>query len=155
MSAERTGQMPQSWRDYLNLPGAPLPSPTPYSTPSTAVSAQPYTESLPPGKWTDEETALIRAGYQPASVHQNPPAAGGATPTPAPTTAKGKPKKKVRFDMAEPRARAARHKGQMNFGSDSRSSFFLRAPSSEPIPILSIYHEPSILTLTPKCDSSS
>lgn len=129
MSAGRTGQMPQSWRDYLNMPGVPPPSPTPYQTPSTAVSAQPSTESLPPGNWTREETALIHAGYQPASVHQEPPATGGATSTPVLATAKGKPKKKVRFNMAEPRARAARHKGQMNFGSDSKSSFYIRAPN--------------------------
>ncbi|PYI18734.1 TFIID-18kDa-domain-containing protein [Aspergillus violaceofuscus CBS 115571] len=86
----------------------------------------------PPWPWNPEETDLIHAGYRPAYPPPPPPlkpdaateSAGASAPdpkTPATTTPKTKPKpKSTPKKMAEPRARAARHKGQMNFASELR-----------------------------------
>ncbi|PYI25753.1 TFIID-18kDa-domain-containing protein [Aspergillus indologenus CBS 114.80] len=88
----------------------------------------------PPWPWNPEETDLIHAGYRPA--YPPPPLqpdaatepAGASAPNPktpatTTTTPKTKPKPKSKptpQKMAEPRARAARHKGQMNFASELR-----------------------------------
>ncbi|PYH95829.1 TFIID-18kDa-domain-containing protein [Aspergillus ellipticus CBS 707.79] len=64
----------------------------------------------PPYPLTDHETQLIRAGYRLAFKPAPVPAAPANDPA-----ASKRPRK-----MAEPRARAARHKGQMNFSSELR-----------------------------------
>jgi transcription initiation factor TFIID subunit 13 len=67
--------------------------------------------------FNQQDITLIRAGYKPqfnpSKTTDNPSGEGASTPitTPGPNS-KGKKK------MAEPRARAARHKGQMNFASE-------------------------------------
>ncbi|PYH82125.1 TFIID-18kDa-domain-containing protein [Aspergillus uvarum CBS 121591] len=120
------------------------------STPRAAAQAHPPTRTVssgpprhrstghvssklaPPWPWNPEETDLIHAGYRPAYPPPplKPDAAtepAGASASPTPTiTATTKPKLKSRATtptpkkMAEPRARAARHKGQMNFASELR-----------------------------------
>lgn len=134
MSAQRTDRRPprtwpwQSSRQTPTHPPRSSPSTVPWeSCSSTAASsstrqasATPATtqsvQSGQPRAWNEQETALIRAGYQPA---YDPPATPAATETGDPK--RKRKRKTVRFDMAEPRARAARHKGQMNFGPESMS----------------------------------
>lgn len=91
-----------------------IATPTP---PRQSSSTPTPTPSGPaePSLWNEQERALIRAGYHPA---YDPPE---APPAPESSTATGSARKKktVRFDMAEPRARAARQKGQLNFGPES------------------------------------
>lgn len=83
-----------------------------------------------------EDLALLRQGYISAYV---PPA---ITPTAAPATGSATDptvefapevrtprRKSVRFNMAEPRARAARHKGQMNFGPESKPTSTIQSYS--------------------------
>lgn len=117
-----------------NQPPIPIPPPPPSSHPPTRIRLRLNTaaptpprqrsstptpkgpaEPTEPSPWNEQETALIRAGYQPA---YNPPQ---ASPTGGVTTGAGSAKKKktVTSDMAEPRARAARQKGQLNFGPES------------------------------------
>ncbi|KAL2872175.1 putative transcription initiation factor TFIID subunit 13 [Aspergillus lucknowensis] len=68
----------------------------------------------PPWPFNPQDTALIRCGYKP-QFKPNTDSIPQGEGTPAPGgDSKGKKK------MAEPRARAARHKGQMNFASDLR-----------------------------------
>lgn len=89
----------------------------------------------PPWPFNPEETALIRAGYKPCytpktaaasseSVQESGPEPGNAPSVPK--SALKKPgdwrtrqrEERRRTNMAEPRARAARHKGQMNFAPE-------------------------------------
>lgn len=89
----------------------------------------------PPWPFNPEETALIRAGYKPCytpktaaasseSVQESGPEPGNALSVPK--SALKKPgdwrtrqrEERRRTNMAEPRARAARHKGQMNFAPE-------------------------------------
>ena len=79
--------------------------------------------SAPPGGFNLQDLDLLRAGYKSAYVPVPPPftPTGAPTAEPAPAVRKVPRRKSVRFDMAEPRARAARHKGQMNFGPESKS----------------------------------
>ncbi|KAJ5289442.1 Phospholipid methyltransferase [Penicillium atrosanguineum] len=73
-----------------------------------------------PGVFNPQDLDLLRAGYKSAYVPIPPsvtPIAGPAAEL-APTVRNPPRKKSVRFNMAEPRARAARHKGQMNFGPE-------------------------------------
>jgi transcription initiation factor TFIID subunit 13 len=67
----------------------------------------------PPWPFNPQETALIRAGYRPAF---KPNTAKNEDPAPVANSLKTK----RRCSMAEPRARAARHKGQMNFASERK-----------------------------------
>jgi transcription initiation factor TFIID subunit 13 len=74
-------------------------------------------ELAPPWPFNPQETALIRAGYIPAFKPEVP----AAQEDPASETDFKKKKKQNQDNpssMAEPRARAARHKGQMNFASE-------------------------------------
>ncbi|KAF9887480.1 hypothetical protein FE257_010197 [Aspergillus nanangensis] len=93
-------------------PTRPFPAPSrPSDNPSTP--RRPSTGHVPahlapPWPFNPEETALIRAGFRPAWT---------------PVTSKAEesePEPVNRPRMAEPRARAARHKGQMNFSSELR-----------------------------------
>lgn len=140
MPARRTGHWRSRRRPQSTLSSAPSQSrnstsnPTPTSSFPTPLrirfrlptspltrfrQCSPTTTPVGPAElspWDSHEIALIRAGYQPA---YDPPK---ATPAPGATTATGSRKQKtVRFKMAEPRARAARQKGQMNFGPESTS----------------------------------
>ena len=92
-------------------------SESPSSSPSRNPSRQPSSKNLvsklsPNWYFNEQDTALIRTGYEPQWT-PNPP---DTTPT---STEKGK-----KGAMAEPRARMARHKGQMNFQNERK---FLRS----------------------------
>lgn len=82
----------------------------PYSRPN------PYPPA-PPGGFSPEDRALLRAGFTSAYV---PPKVVPTVESPSEKTNPTRRRKSVRFEMAEPRARAARHKGQMNFGPESK-----------------------------------
>lgn len=73
-----------------------------------------------PWLYTTQELALLRAGYAPAYT---PKAKNDELDTAAFTSSRSRKKKdpKTSGKMAEPRARAARHKGQMNFSSERMS----------------------------------
>ncbi|PLB44017.1 TFIID-18kDa-domain-containing protein [Aspergillus steynii IBT 23096] len=107
-------------RSAVQRPLQKNPSPASPRLPSSGhVSSQ----LAPPWPFNPQDTALIRAGYRPAF---NPTTT--ATPEQSHTVEndnqdppnQGKKKKKNPPKMAEPRARAARHKGQMNFSSELR-----------------------------------
>lgn len=143
MSARRTGRpvwSPQRF-DWRPSP-APPPNTTPLPIPSRPAATAPSTSSSssstpsssfsdpsssssvhlprelsPPWPWNPSETQLIRAGYSPA---HKPPVPAEPTPEPKPSSSKKRARKPA---MAEPRARAARHKGQMNFASERTHSF--------------------------------
>ncbi|KAL4868145.1 transcription initiation factor IID, 18kD subunit-domain-containing protein [Aspergillus spectabilis] len=85
----------------------------------------------PPWPINPQDTPLIRAGYQPAFR----PKATTDTPESSASEANAKGKRK----MAEPRARAARHKGQMNFASELR---LLLLAYGDPAPHPSFPSEP-------------
>lgn len=70
-----------------------------------------------------QELALFRAGYQPAYRSATPQST--ATP-PSETAAASRSTHRPR--MAEPRARVARHKGQMNFASERECPPRSRSP---------------------------
>ncbi|KAJ5684750.1 Transcription initiation factor TFIID subunit 13 [Penicillium maclennaniae] len=108
---------------------------------------EPPSVFAPPGGFNPHDLDLLRAGYKYAYVLAPPPftSTGASTAEPAAGSAaavlKAPKRKSVRFDMAEPRARAARHKGQMNFGPEMRHLLLAYgdpAPhhsfSSEPLP---------------------
>ncbi|RAH64936.1 putative transcription initiation factor TFIID subunit 13 [Aspergillus aculeatinus CBS 121060] len=124
----------------------PSSSSAPQATPPRAAQPPPSTRTVssgpprqrstghvssnlaPPWPWNPEETDLIHAGYRPAypppsaapklDASTEPARASTSAPNPQ-TTTKLKPKPTPK-KMAEPRARAARHKGQMNFASELR-----------------------------------
>ena len=104
---------------------APSTSSSSSSTPSSSFSGPSSSSSSvhlppelsPPWPWKPSETQLIRAGYSPA---YKPPAPAEPTPEPKASSSKKRARKPA---MAEPRARAARHKGQMNFASERTHSF--------------------------------
>lgn len=90
-----------------------------HSTPavSTQLSSDPgqlsgEISTRPPA--TPHELALARAGYLSFSSPGATPQPTATTPPSSATASKSAPKPK----MAEPRARVARHKGQMNFASE-------------------------------------
>lgn len=130
MSAQRTGQR-GSLKLRLRMPTrnpdlAPVPTPSPaVRRPlSTTSAAQP--QPLPayvPGEFSPswlhnpEDTNLIRAGYKPGWNPKDTPTTSTSTPSTSKTRRLPPPP-----GMAEPRARAARHKGQMNFSSERRFS---------------------------------
>lgn len=86
------------------------------STVSNALPQSQQVHALPTPRWpfNEQDTRLISAGYQP----QWTPKAPESEP-------QGKEKKKSA--MAEPRARMARHKGQMNFQNERMSDLFNRS----------------------------
>lgn len=88
------------------------------SNPSRQPSSKNLVSKLSPN-WcfNEQDTALIRAGYEP----QWTPNPTDTTPT---STEKGKNGPATKPAMAEPRARMARHKGQMNFQNERK---FLRS----------------------------
>jgi transcription initiation factor TFIID subunit 13 len=148
---------PRAFRLSLARPAAP---PTPTATPAATTAPPPpvvapsqqkprFTAPFPrtvvnpghvpgllapPWPFNPQDTTLIRAGYKPqfnpSKTTDNP--SGERTPTSITTpevNSKGKRK------MAEPRARAARHKGQMNFASEcvfsaNQSSSYLASYAS-------------------------
>jgi hypothetical protein len=65
-----------------------------------------------------QDASLIRAGYQTAFELPPLPAPAPIEQEPGERSHKRKPSK-----MAEPRARVARHKGQMNFSSERTSNY--------------------------------
>ncbi|KAJ5688266.1 hypothetical protein N7536_010885 [Penicillium majusculum] len=107
-------------------------SESPSSSPSRNPSRQPSSRNLvsklsPNWYFNEQDTALIRTGYEPQWT-PNPP---DTTPT---STEKGK-----KGAMAEPRARMARHKGQMNFQNELR---LLLLAYGDPSPHPSFPNEP-------------
>jgi transcription initiation factor TFIID subunit 13 len=132
MPAKRTARKK---RVSFSLPNAsneaaePAPTSNRRSTPSTYNSpGKSASGHVPPKSATsllkipfnEQDTALIRADYQaqwtPKSpTPEEPP--DKAPDKPSHITSKG-PKKPTKSAMAEPRARVARHKGQMNFPAE-------------------------------------
>ncbi|KAJ6016734.1 TFIID-18kDa-domain-containing protein [Penicillium sp. IBT 35674x] len=147
MSAQRTGQR-GSLKLRLRMPtpnpnSVPVPIPSPAvcrplsTTPaaqSRSLSAYVPGEVFPSWPHSPQDTNLIRAGYTP-----------GWDPTDTPTTSTSKPSTSnprrlpPPQRMAEPRARAARHKGQMNFSSELR---LLLLAYGDPSPHPSFSSEP-------------
>ncbi|KAJ5660809.1 TFIID-18kDa-domain-containing protein [Penicillium longicatenatum] len=125
MSAQCTGQR-GSLKLRLRMPPPSNINLTPVSTPPAVRCPLPTTSaalsrSAPayiPGDFSPswphnpQDTNLLRAGYQPGWNPKD-------TPTPIPSTLKSG-RLAPPPGMAEPRARAARHKGQMNFSSELR-----------------------------------
>lgn len=116
----------------------PLPNSNPSSTPSRQVPTPSSKNSTlsnpvhlparvsPPWPWNPAETQLIRAGYQPAFE----PPAPAASPLESEAPTSKKRARKTKPVMAEPRARAARHKGQMNFSSERKHCLPKKSPIS-------------------------
>ncbi|KAH8425737.1 putative transcription initiation factor TFIID subunit 13 [Aspergillus melleus] len=103
-------------------------------SPRIPSSGHVASQLAPPWPFNRQDTALIRAGYRPAFTPEQaqPPEANNRGLDPVQSSAKEDPqnsknkktdkknKKGGPTKMAEPRARAARHKGQMNFSSELR-----------------------------------
>ncbi|KAJ5922943.1 hypothetical protein N7516_010646 [Penicillium verrucosum] len=101
--------------------------------PSRQPSSKNLVSKLSPNWYFNEQdTALIRAGYEP----QWTPKPTDTTPT---STEKGKKGPATKPAMAEPRARMARHKGQMNFQNELR---LLLLAYGDPSPHPSFPNEP-------------
>ncbi|KAJ5951371.1 Transcription initiation factor TFIID subunit 13 [Penicillium vulpinum] len=122
---------------YLPTPSSSSPTPKPaLPTPARRPSQQPSSKHLvsklsPNWNFNEQDTALIRAGYEPQW-----------TPSPVDTTStteKGKKESARKPAMAEPRARMARHKGQMNFQNELR---LLLLAYGDPSPHPSFPNEP-------------
>ncbi|PWY81823.1 TFIID-18kDa-domain-containing protein [Aspergillus heteromorphus CBS 117.55] len=120
-SRRRPQSQSQSQSLSLSLSSQQSHTPAPPRQPSTGHVPS---HLAPPWPFDPQETALIRAGYRPA--YKPKPIAAATHPTDITTTAAAAatdpttaPSKRPR-KMAEPRARAARHKGQMNFSSELR-----------------------------------
>ncbi|RAL09324.1 putative transcription initiation factor TFIID subunit 13 [Aspergillus homomorphus CBS 101889] len=78
-------------------------------------------ELAPPWPWNPEETALIQSGYKPAYPTPKPDNTNSTNDAISASNSNLKSNPPTtRKKMAEPRARAARHKGQMNFAGDLR-----------------------------------
>ncbi|KAJ6190178.1 Transcription initiation factor TFIID subunit 13 [Penicillium mononematosum] len=108
-----------------------LPSPT--RNPSRQPSSKNLVSRLSPNWYFNEQdTELIRAGYEPQ--WSSKPADTTST-----STAKGKKEPATKSAMAEPRARMARHKGQMNFQNELR---LLLLAYGDPSPHPSFPNEP-------------
>jgi transcription initiation factor TFIID subunit 13 len=91
---------------FTNRPGTSSPR-------SPRQPQQAHALPAPPWPFNEQDTALIRAGYQPQWTPTLPDPEPKPKPKPKPAAPeKGKP------SMAEPRARMARHKGQMNFQNE-------------------------------------
>lgn len=130
MSANRTDRS----KRVSFAPSPPRPSPTKSRSSTTSRSStsnnssrrfdKPHPLPTPAWPFNEHDTILIGAGYQPQwTPEPKEPGAKPAKAEPKPETKpqpKGKGKKTA--DMAEPRARMARHKGQMNFQNE-RTSF--------------------------------
>ncbi|CAI7655884.1 hypothetical protein PCG10_005973 [Penicillium crustosum] len=107
------------------------------SNPTGNPLRQPSSKNLvsklsPNWYFNEQDTALIRAGYEP----QWTPNPTDTTPT---STEKGKKGTATKPAMAEPRARMARHKGQMNFQNELR---LLLLAYGDPSPHPSFPNEP-------------
>ncbi|KXG51601.1 Histone-fold [Penicillium griseofulvum] len=108
-------------------------SSNPTRNPSRQPSSQHLVSQLLPNWDFDEQnTALIRAGYEPQWTPK--PLDTRTTPT-----TKGKKGSATKSAMAEPRARMARHKGQMNFQNELR---LLLLAYGDPSPHPSFPNEP-------------
>ena len=98
----------------------PLPSSqtsrVPSGPPRQSSTGHVSSQLAPPWPFNPQETALIRAGYRPAF-----------TPAPVAADQENASSQKTK-KMAEPRARAARHKGQMNFASERMYSVICYCP---------------------------
>jgi transcription initiation factor TFIID subunit 13 len=89
-----------------------LPNPT--CNPSRQPSSKHLVSRLSPNWYFNEQdTELIRAGYEPQW-------SGKLADTTSISTEKGKKEPATKSAMAEPRARMARHKGQMNFQNERK-----------------------------------
>ncbi|PYI01716.1 putative transcription initiation factor TFIID subunit 13 [Aspergillus sclerotiicarbonarius CBS 121057] len=107
----RAAAPPSSFRkssSALPLPAQLVNSRVPSGPPRQPGTGHVSSQLAPPWPFNPEETALIRAGYRPAFTPE--PVAADEENAFSKNTTK----------MAEPRARAARHKGQMNFASELR-----------------------------------
>ncbi|CAG7920147.1 unnamed protein product [Penicillium olsonii] len=100
-----------------------LPSTTPNNSPKPQTA---HALRLPRWPFNEQDTRLISAGYQPQW-------------TPNPPQPEPQNKGQNRSAMAEPRARMARHKGQMNFQNELR---LLLLAYGDPSPHPSFPNEP-------------
>ncbi|KAJ5281907.1 Transcription initiation factor TFIID subunit 13 [Penicillium angulare] len=163
MSAESTGH--PRVRLHLRMPSSPSSSRfTPNLSPPPIRSSSISTSNLSrrpitglagnplssPSLYNLKDTFLICNGYKPAWTPNTNPTTSTPTPTPTPapsptptpnsSDSKSFNKRAPRTPfMAEPRARAARHKGQMNFSSELR---FLLLAYGDPSPHPSFPSEP-------------
>ncbi|KAJ5794376.1 Transcription initiation factor TFIID subunit 13 [Penicillium paradoxum] len=88
--------------------------PTATRTPTRQPSTRNLSSALSPNWYFNEQdTALIRAGYEPQWTPKPPDPTSIATE-------KSKKNPATQSTMAEPRARMARHKGQMNFQNERK-----------------------------------
>ncbi|OJZ87987.1 transcription initiation factor TFIID subunit 13 [Aspergillus piperis CBS 112811] len=92
-------------------------SPAPPRQPSTGHVSSQLASAWP---FNPQETELIRAGYRPAFKPQPVAEADEQSSNNSNKNNNKKGKTNKKNNMAEPRARAARHKGQMNFASELR-----------------------------------
>jgi transcription initiation factor TFIID subunit 13 len=103
----------------------------PIRNPSRQPNSQHLVSQLLPNwNFNEQDTALIRAGYEPQWTPK--PLDTKTTPT-----TKGKKGSATKSAMAEPRARMARHKGQMNFQNERK--FLQLTYIIKPISILTIF----------------
>ncbi|KAG0152825.1 hypothetical protein PDIDSM_2630 [Penicillium digitatum] len=121
----------QSPKSSSSTPKTDLPNST--RNPTRQPTSKNLVSKLSPNWYFNEQdTALIRAGYEPQWT-PNPP---DTTPIP---TEKGRKEPATKPSMAEPRARMARHKGQMNFQNELR---LLLLAYGDPSPHPSFPNEP-------------
>jgi transcription initiation factor TFIID subunit 13 len=117
MSAKRTDRSKKRVSFEASPPRASTPESrsttnrrSPTSNSSSPQPNNPHPLSTPPWPFNDQDTKLIQARYKP---QWNPESEAKSEPSP---DFKGKGKNTSA--MAEPRARMARHKGQMNFQNE-------------------------------------
>ncbi|KAJ5159137.1 Transcription initiation factor TFIID subunit 13 [Penicillium coprophilum] len=100
--------------------------------PSRQPSSKHLVSTLSPNwNFNEQDTALIRAGYEPQWTPKTLDTSTSAE--------KGKTDSAAKSTMAEPRARMARHKGQMNFQNELR---LLLLAYGDPSPHPSFPNEP-------------
>ncbi|KAJ5482356.1 hypothetical protein N7475_001168 [Penicillium sp. IBT 31633x] len=122
----------QTSSNFSPTPNCSLPTPT--RTPSRQPSPRHRFSALAPHwPFNEQDTTLIRAGYEP---QWNPTR---VQPTSTDQGNQSKGKSTIRPTMAEPRARMARHKGQMNFQNELR---LLLLAYGDPSPHPSFPNEP-------------
>ncbi|KAJ5490496.1 Transcription initiation factor TFIID subunit 13 [Penicillium expansum] len=130
-----TNRYLQTPKSSSSTPKTDLPNPT--RNPSRQPTSKNLVSKLSPNWYFNEQdTTLIRAGYEPQWTPDPPD-------TTSTSTEKGRkaPATKVanKPTMAEPRARMARHKGQMNFQNELR---LLLLAYGDPSPHPSFSNEP-------------
>lgn len=123
-SGHRSAAAPASIRNTSSA-ARPASQPLRRSLPSQQTSrASGHVSSQLASAWpfNPQETELIRAGYRPAFKPQPIAEADEQSSNNSNKNNNKKGTTNKKNNMAEPRARAARHKGQMNFASERTSA---------------------------------